>query len=144
MNRLTSNTPLTEWEAMNMSVTNLCERLKKYEDTGLEPEEIDGIKALSVLGIMSDVKRANAIMDAEREGRLLILPCKVGDTVFWVPDMKKSDWIIEDTVIGFIVEENGRIRLMLPGLCMEPIYPQTHLFLTREEAEAALRGGADG
>lgn len=58
------------------------ELLQAYKDTGLEPEEIDGIKSLAVLGLMRDVKRASAIMDAEREGRLLVLPCKVGDTVY--------------------------------------------------------------
>lgn len=40
MKRLTSNTPLTEVEAMNLSLTNLYARLKEYEDTGLEPEEV--------------------------------------------------------------------------------------------------------
>lgn len=40
MKRLTSNTQLTEAEAMNLSVTNLYARLKEYEDTGLEPEEV--------------------------------------------------------------------------------------------------------
>ena len=51
MDRLTSRTPLTEFEAMNLSLTNLYMRLKTYED-------------------------------AEEEGRLIVLPCKVGDTVY--------------------------------------------------------------
>lgn len=124
----------------------IADRLAAYEDTGLEPEEIT-----DYLPMMKEWRQnigalihVHELVKIESENRLLILPCKVGDKAFWVPDMKKDDWIVEDTVGGFIVEGNNRIRLMLPGLCMEPIYPQTHLFLTREEAEAALRGGADG
>ena len=40
MKRLTSKNPLTEKEALNLSLTDLYMRLKAYEDTGLEPEEV--------------------------------------------------------------------------------------------------------
>ena len=40
MNRLTSKKPLTEFETMNLFLTDLYNRLKEYEDTELEPNEI--------------------------------------------------------------------------------------------------------
>lgn len=40
MKRLTSKNPLTEKEALNLSLTDLYMRLKAYEDTGLEPAEV--------------------------------------------------------------------------------------------------------
>ena len=43
------------------------ERLAAYEDLGLTPEEIDHAKDL---------------LAAERDGRLVTLPCKAGDTVY--------------------------------------------------------------
>lgn len=35
--------------------------------------------------------RYNEIMQAEREGRLVILPCKVGDTIYGIRPLKKLD-----------------------------------------------------
>lgn len=55
MERLTSRNPLTESEAMNLSLTDIYMRLKVYED-------------------------------AEEQGRLVVLPCKVGDTVFTIEE----------------------------------------------------------
>lgn len=55
MNRLTKSRPLTEWEAMNLSLTDLYMRLKAYEDTGLEPEEVE------------------FYAKAEKEGRLAVM-----------------------------------------------------------------------
>lgn len=69
-------------EISDAAKREVLKRLAAYEDTGLTPDEVEGIKALATLGIMSDVKRAIAIMDAEREGRLVVLPCKVGDFLY--------------------------------------------------------------
>jgi hypothetical protein len=77
--------------------------------------------------------------DAEESGLLARLPCKVGSTVYWIPDLT-GDVIREDTVGGICVYGGDRIRVMLPNLKLEPIYPNAHLFFTREEAEAALKG----
>lgn len=57
--------------------------------------------------------------DAEQEGRLVVLPCKVGDTVYAINHGK----IDEATFIG---DAFGKT-----------------IFLTRKEAEAALKGGAE-
>lgn len=46
MNRLTKSSQLTENEAMNLSLTNLYMRLQAYEDTGLEPEEVEAAKKI--------------------------------------------------------------------------------------------------
>lgn len=57
-------------------------RLGEYEDTGLEPEQI--IRARDTLGCFDEIgiKRGNEIVKAEQQGRLVVLPCRVGDTVF--------------------------------------------------------------
>lgn len=46
MNRLTKSRPLTECEAMNLSLTDLYMRLKAYEDTKLAPEEVEAAKKI--------------------------------------------------------------------------------------------------
>jgi hypothetical protein len=58
----------------------LTDRLAAYEDTGLEPAEIAKVQAaLDTIPF----GRFYEIMQAEREGRCVVLPCKVGDYL-WV------------------------------------------------------------
>jgi hypothetical protein len=85
-----------------------------------------------------------AYEDAEESGLLARLPCKVGSTAYWIPDLT-GKVIRADTVGGICIYGGDRIRIVLPNLKLEPIYPNAHLFFTREEAEAALKGEkADG
>lgn len=86
-----------------------------------------------------DFMRIFELITADGDGRAIMLPCKVGSTVYWIPDLT-GDVIREDTVGGICVYGGDRIRVMLPNLKLEPIYPNAHLFFTREEAEAALKG----
>lgn len=53
-NRLTKSRPLTEHEAMNLSLTNLYMRLKAYEETGLEPEEVEAAKKIAAKLALAD------------------------------------------------------------------------------------------
>lgn len=76
----------------NMHLTgDVADRLAAYEDTGLEPEAVKCIWASLIGGISAEiaeeqgyveVNRAKEIACAEAEGRLVILPCKLGDTVW--------------------------------------------------------------
>ena len=60
-------------------------RLAAYEDTGLEPAVCANYKTFEDEAISKGVtfKRIVALMEAYRDGRLVVLPCKVGDTL-WV------------------------------------------------------------
>lgn len=60
-------------------------RLMQYEDTGLEPAMCANYKTFEDEAISKGVtfKRIVALMEADRAGRLVVLPCKVGDTL-WV------------------------------------------------------------
>lgn len=132
MKRLTSNAPLTEFEAMNMSVTNLYVRLKEYENTGLEPEEIaDYLPMMKEWWQnMGALRHIRELVEIESEGRLLILPCKVGDTVYRIcHEYKKGNPFIRAVTFN----QNNFWRIVFGGEFGETV------FLTREEAEAALR-----
>lgn len=79
--------------------------------------------------------------DANAEGRLLILPCKVGDVLHRIYSMNHIE---EDRVIGFHVSASG-VWYWDENYRETPIEKiGKTVFLTREEAEAALTGGADG
>ena len=71
------------------------DRLAAYEDTGLEPEEIERIvdaygrghtlrtESAERLEIVREIKtdRLRELAKAEKDGRLEVLPCKVGDHI---------------------------------------------------------------
>jgi hypothetical protein len=69
------------------------------------------------------------------EGRLVVLPCKVGDAVYWNTGLE----IVEARVADFIIDGAMQLRLNLPTLDITPVYPHDRLYLTRQEAEAALK-----
>ena len=113
------------------------DRLAAYEDTGLAPEEIsDAViaaklmaksKIVSCFGV--DADHVRELVQAEQDGRLEVHPCKVGDTVYQIDAERVYEsevkWIIFDCDdIAFDERAIGG-----------------SIFLTREEAEAALKGG---
>lgn len=68
------------------SYAELRGRLMQYEDTGLTPEEIDmdheAAEQLRQLCQGCDLDRLEELAEADKAGRLVVLPCKVGDTVW--------------------------------------------------------------
>lgn len=66
------------------------ERLKAYEETGMTPEGVEALK-LSMMGkAISEITefeglpidRLKELVRADKEGRIVVLPCKVGDAVY--------------------------------------------------------------
>lgn len=81
-----------------------------------------------------EVKRGNEIAKAEAEGRLVVLPCKVGDIVYAVFE---EQGILSLTVERFLLSEKGLFIATPHGLYHTERFGKT-VFLTREEAEKAL------
>lgn len=88
---------LTEWMGEHAAVVthheNYIDRLAAYEDTGLTPEEImslysrysydpDHAYAHYMKNLFPKMERAAELSKADAEERVLVLPCKVGDTVY--------------------------------------------------------------
>ena len=121
------------------------ERLAAYEDTGLTPEMCANYKTFEDEAISKGVtfKRIVALMEADKDGRLVVLPCKVGDTLYEVTGRKT---ISEYRVKAIRVElfcvfieweiEKGFVWQSLSGITQNEIGKT--VFLTREEAEKAL------
>lgn len=67
-------------------------RLAAYEDTGLEPEEIISavdmakvacaLEELNAYKELGSLDRLRELAEADREGRCVVLPCKVEDDVY--------------------------------------------------------------
>ena len=126
------------------SQKQVWERLKQYEDTGLSPiacEESAKIeKGLSKGGYSTS--RMVELMCADKEGRVIVLPCKVGHRVFALLDTDKhiSECEVKQiglgNEIGFVGLEPIGARGREYGVSLKG-FGKT-VFLTREEAEKAL------
>lgn len=122
-------------------------RLKAYEDTDLTPEEVLSMKfewcammdALNSIG--GGYTRLRELAEADRDGRVVVRPCKVGDTLFRVFARE----ILEHKARNMrYLAIQGRWDIDTTPFCsyVESSIGKT-IFLTREEAEAALEAKKD-
>ena len=132
-------------------IQRLCNRLSAYEDTGLEPQDI--ISAVDMAKIACALHELNAYKDigpiehlrdliqAEQDGRLVVLPCKVGDDVWFVRKFGKERCIKRAEVSCINIDCRGEVFVSARRISGGSIGKT--VFLTREEAEAALaqKGG---
>ena len=121
------------------------ERLKEYEDTGFDPEEIaDFMKrweqTVEIGGMLKKycIDHIRDLLHAEQDGRLVVLPCKVGDHV-WA-DGREA---IVVWFLGYKTERYLHAQFFDNAKYTDiPFYEiGKTVFLTREAAEAALKGG---
>ena len=117
------------------SQKQVWERLKAYEDTGLEPEAVETVKLALCAKHMVDLETLNnttisrlvELAEADKDRRVVVLPCKEGTTVYCIslpiatyPDKRKPE------VVPIAFTRNDLLKF------------GTRVFLTREEAEKAL------
>ena len=66
-------------------------RLAAYEDTGMEPEQCENAKIIIESSFSDDTSKSERIREllkADKDGRLVGLPCKVGDRLYEVTGRK--------------------------------------------------------
>lgn len=133
-------------------------RLAAYEDTRLTPEEIDmdheAAEQLRQLCQGCDLDRLEELAEAYRAGRLMVSPRKVGDTVWvtrnpWTGKLLKKP--LDAYVDGMKMYSHGLyVNLLFDTRKINGTrdYEINHIgktvFLTHEEAEAALEAIKDG
>ena len=98
------------------------QRLKAYEDTGLEPEAVETVKLALAAKHMVDLETLNntpisrlvELAEADKDGRVVVLPCKVGER--WV-------------------DEDGRaVRITAVIVSMEPFGENINIYFDYEDA----------
>lgn len=128
-----------------------ADRVSDYENTGLEPEKIEQLKG-EVFGLRLDkqeleqyrslgpIDRLRELVEADREGRCVVLPCKIGDTLYRIQRFKRGkNWRKEAEYIRTAeLNKNNFWRVVFEGELGETV------FLTREAADAALKGDQHG
>lgn len=139
-------------------------RLAAYEETGLTPEEINDLASVreispeaeyainkhadsiierldKLLAQTDDDVRLRELAEADKDGRVVVLPCKVGDKLYRV----FYGEIFEHRVGSmkyFAIQGKWDIETYPFCPCVESSIGKT-IFLTREEAEKALEAMKD-
>ena len=128
--------------------TAVCERLAAYEDTGLTPEELkapfteDAMINLAAQALGVEPSRLRELAEADKAGRCVVLPCKVGDKLYRV----FAGEIFEHRVGRmkyFAIQGRWDIETYPFCPCVESSIGKT-IFLTSEEAERAMEDRKDG
>ena len=129
-------------------VPRLYARLRACEDTELTPEEVDELAKdwsdlCTIVGECGGLDRVRALAEADKDGRVAVLPCKAGDTVYEVTSRKIiSEYRVKairvelfctfiewDIVAGFVDKSIFGVPVNEIGKTV---------FLTHEEAKKAL------
>ena len=131
-------------------VREMMDRLAAYEDRGCAPEEVlpkdkaDEIALklmrLADLESICGYTRLRELAEADKDGRLVVLPCNVGNTIYHISKVRTTHF--EDDKI--IIDDEGRLKIYeMPFALIHLPYIGKSYFLTREEAEKALEAMED-
>lgn len=121
------------------------DRLAAYEGTGLTPEQVSAAKTIIgaiLTGDTGKVKRIRELAEADKEGRVVVLPCKIGNVLFR-PLRRRN--IIEKCVVSSLAKKGDKSwKIRLTHGNFRSVFEidandiGKTVFLTREEAEKAL------
>ena len=121
----------------------IVNRLGSYEDTKLTPAEVHSLwgewnAMMSVLNSIGGYDRLRELAEADKEGRIVVLPCKVGDTVYKVITIQAQKPVMLETQVKTLGQAADVSQLI--GKKNKVI----NIFLTREQAVAALKEVQNG
>lgn len=129
-------------------------RLAAYENTELTPEEVfallkDWIRLCTTIRECGGIDRLRELAEADKDGRMVAPPCKVGDMLYEVTGRKTISVYkvrsIRVELFGLFIEWDiveGFVWQSLSGINAGEIGKT--VFFTREEAEKALGAKKDG
>ena len=126
-----------------------CPLLRQYLDTGLMPENVEALKLSAMGKAIAEITefdglpidRLRELAETDRAGRLVVQPCKVGDTLFRV----FAGEIFEHRVGSmkyFAIQGRWDIETYPFCPCVESSIGKT-IFLTSEAAKKALEAKND-
>ena len=126
----------------NCTQKEVWERLKAYEDAGLSPQTCAEAREIeeTLSGCDYSISRMVELMKADKEGRVVVLPCRQGDELWTYGNFPQGREVYRFTVSD-VSTLNGRTVLNTLGLgTIRPEDISKTVFRTREEAERAIQG----
>lgn len=133
---------------VNCIYSSSCSHIKYNAPVCPERARYDRLAAIEdILGDEYDLDRLRGLVEADREGRCVVLPCHIGDPVFMGTGRSKITGYEEDICDGFYIGRNGVLQVKVQNNKGNHgtygVIGQT-AELTHEAAEAALKGDQHG
>ena len=124
-------------DVLRQIIRQLYSALAPYEDTGITAEDITAAVSIpmfvkvtsAALGTTPD--RLRELAEADKDGRLVVLPCKVGDTVYLIVTKRARNYTPE-----FRFVKKSRLTFLNMERILQDFGKEA--FLAREEAKKAL------
>lgn len=138
------HTERLDYASEYLPLIDCAHKCAAYEDTCLTPGEIYQQRFL--IAAQKDPEKLARLRDvvlADEAGRLVVLPCKVGDTVWFIRPHEKG--ITETTIEKMVAKGKGLYMKLSCNTMYETSCNSIgkSVFLTRQEAEEALRKEAE-
>lgn len=122
-------------------IVQMAERLAEYEDSGRSPKACAAAREIeeSISESCMDIRRIAELMQAEVEGKILTLPCKLGDTV-WLSKLfyTRPKKPIPVTVDAARIDRNGVTIITGKRRFCEEAFGKT-VFFTEDDARKAWK-----
>lgn len=128
-----------------------CPMLREYLDTGLGPDEVielqkDWSDLCTIVGECGGIARLRELAEADKAGRLVVLPVKpvltpiISSMLYIIDDGDIYEDALYEADVG--MSESGKTNVIYTTLSDLMIFEQADIgktvFLTRKEAEKAL------
>ena len=140
------HTERLDYSSEYIPLIDAANRLSAYEDTGLEPEDLKkafnetAILKLAAQALSTTPDHLRDLLQTEQDGRMAVLPVKKGTKIFRVVDIPEHK--CQGRMRGHYFPSTKRIYKGVMQWEDGSDFGKT-VFLTREEAEEALKGGED-
>ena len=116
MERLTERWGEDDVWVKNHDYVSAAYRLAAYEDTGLEPEEVERSKLEIEAGCVKaiartygiDINRLRELAEADKEGRLFLLPLEPGRSML-CPEHFERPWVMKNVAPCVQYQSSGGI-----------------------------------
>lgn len=122
-----------DYESEYLLLIDCAQRCAAYEDTGLEPEEIELMKEAQDIAENMSPQRLAEILGAEKAGRLVVLPCR--EELLESCTMRHVDNCFPAG--GFCCPDTAVC------IALHNAYDMGKLSVTRQETEESMREEAD-
>ena len=117
-----------KYVGMQIAMREVLEYFSKYDLADVQ----------EILGEDYDLDRLREIVEADRDGRCVVLPCRVGETVYQVEDGDIFDMTVESIQIDS--DDPTDMSIFTDELTLDPRDFRDNVFRTEREARAALKG----
>ena len=130
---------------------DFVDRLAAYEDTGLTPESVEALK-LSMMGkAISEIKEFNGLpvdrlrelAEADKEGRVAVLPCDVGGSMLDMSDIEHPE-IMKRLHFAVAYDSSRGVVFYQPYDIFRANFDAAYIQPLSKEAAAMLKEVNDG